>query len=103
MSLKKTTSWIKRSFLVDTQSDLKELYEQMSNIELAILLDNQGLRPEATELARHTLADRLTLSPDFSQSDAVDVELNRLYDHSKLCQIFKDFQGSALSLSFNLH
>ena len=62
----------------------------MSNLELANLLANESLRPEANNLARNMLVERLNLNPDFSPSEVLDIEFNRLTAISEMCHICKE-------------
>ena len=85
--MKRFTSWIKRLYLVDSNSELRNRYAQMSSIELAFLLLGEGLRPEAIALARSMLIDRHSLKPSFTPSDVIDIEVNRLSARSRMCHI----------------
>ncbi len=87
MTFEKITSWIKNLYSKDFQTGLKSRYQQMSNLELANLLRGEGLRPEATELARNILIERLNLNPDFTPSEVFNTELNRLTTLSRMCHI----------------
>ncbi len=81
-------------YSIDSQHELKNQYEQMSNVELTFLLAGEGLRPDAIALARSMLIDRLNLSDSFKPSDAIDIELNRLSARSKMCHICGEFSPS---------
>lgn len=87
MTLEKITSWIKNLYSSDFQVELRNRYEQMSNLELANLLAGEGLLPEATDLARQILIERLNLSLDFTPSEVFDIEFNRLSSLSRVCHI----------------
>jgi len=87
MTYKKIGSWIKNLYSSGSRAELENRYQQMSNLELANLLASGGLRPEATEVARNMLIERLRLNPDFTLSEVFDIELSRLTALSRMCHI----------------
>jgi hypothetical protein len=87
MTFEKIKSLIKNLYTTNSETELKNLYKKMSSLELVNLLSSEGLRPEASDLARNMLIERLNLNPDFTLSEVFDIELNRLTALSKMCHI----------------
>jgi len=82
--------WFKKLYSINYEDETKNRYLQMSNLELAYLLSDEDLRPEAIQIAKNILTKRLNLNAKFTPSEVFDIILNRLNARCKMCHICRE-------------
>lgn len=89
MWAKRIVNYIKKLYGVDINPILLESYKELNNLGLIKILNEpeHHLRSEARELASQILAERLNLQSNFSISEALDIEINKINELSEKCHL----------------